>query len=381
VELKTGHTDTIAVAAWARYSNGSLIMGSADGTMLVQPFDPVGRKTTGSATALPARASVSAANLPEFSVSDSGWLSYEVARRAEGSETLRMSIGSTDSTLLAGGPSNGSMEDPAISPLGNRIMLRYASSSGGGDLWLFDMASRTQNRFTVGGGSSPVWSRDGKRVAYFVPPQASLPEGIYVRTVDQTSSPVLLARGRFIPNSWTADDRSVVFGSGYLGGPQDIGMVTIGDTAVKWLMKTEFNERQPQVSPVGSRLAYTSTRTGRVEVYVQSMTGDAEPVLVSTNGAHSPRWSRDGRTLFYVEQGGGLVAATLGAGAGITVSNRTTVSRVMTRADINNLNTNWDMFPDGKRVLFIDISGGTDRRRIVLIQNWLEFARRIGARQ
>jgi serine/threonine-protein kinase len=381
VELKTGHVDTVAVAARARYSNGSLVMASADGTLLVQPFDLATRKTTGLATALSPRASVSAGMLPEFAVSDSGWLEYEVAHGAEGNEVLRVMNGPADSVLLSAGPSNDGFEEPAISPQGNRIMLRYGSGLQG-DLWLFDLASRTQNRFTVGGAMVPVWSRDGKRVAYYARPRPGAPDGIYIRFVDQTSAPQLLIRGNAIPNSWTADDRSVVFGTGVIGGRQDIGMVTIGDTVPKWLVRNEFSNRQPQVSPDGTRLAYTSNRTGIGEVFVQPMTGDAVPVLVSTDGAASPRWSHDGRTLYYVKLNGGeLIAASFAPGPGISVSNRTVVSRVMSRADINSYNTNWDLFPDGKRVLYIDQSGGSDRRRVVLIQNWPAFMRRMGAKQ
>ena len=381
VELKTGHVDTVAVAAVARYSSGFLVMASADGTLLVQPFDIATRKSTGPGTALSPRASVSAATLPEFAVSDSGWLEYEAARGTDGNEALRVLNGSADSVVLSGGPSNGDFEDPAISPQGNRIMLRYGQGLMG-DLWLFDMTSRTQNRFTVGGAADPVWSRDGKRVAYYARARAGATEGIYIRSVDQTSAPQLLMSGTLVPNSWTADDRSVVFGTGVLGGRQDIGMVTIGDTVPKWLVKNEFSHRQPQVSPDGTRLAYTSNRTGTAEVYVQPMAGDAVPVLVSTNGAHSPRWSRDGRILYYVSLSSReLIAASFAPGPGITVSSRSVVSRVMTRADINVYNTNWDLFPDGKRVLYIDQSGGSDRRRIVLIQNWPAFMRRMGAKQ
>ena len=381
VELKTGHVDTVAVAAVARYSNGSLVMGSADGTLLVQPFDLATRKATGTATALSPRVSVSAGALPEFAVSDSGWLEYEVAHGADGNEVLRVTNGLADSVLLSGGLSNSGFEEPAISPQGNRIMLRYGSGLQG-DLWLFDLRSHTQNRFTTGGAAAPVWSRDGKRVAYYARPGAGTPDGIYIRFVDQTSAPQLLVPGNAIANSWTADDRSVVFGTGVTGGRQDIGMVTIGDSVPKWIVRNEFNNRQPQVSPDGTRLAYTSNRTGISEVYVQPMTGDAVPVLVSTDGATSPRWSHDGRTLYYVKfNGSELIAASFAPGPGISVSNRTVVSRVMTRADINAYNTNWDLFPDGKRVLYIDQSGGSDRRRVVLIQNWPAFMRRMGAKQ
>jgi Tol biopolymer transport system component len=149
---------------------------------------------------------------------------------------------------------------------------------------------------------------------------------------------------------------------------------------VNWILKTGFNERQPQISRDGKRLAYTSNRTGRPEVYVQALSGAAVPVPVSTNGGTAPRWARDGR-LFYIEQSGQLIAVTMQAGPGIVVTSRTIVSRTAGSADLNNANVNWDLFPDG-RVLIIDLGGGgLSRRRIAMIQNWPALARQMGASQ
>jgi hypothetical protein len=59
------------------------------------------------------------------------------------------------------------------------------------------------------------------------------------------------------------------------------------------VVNTTANQMDGHVSPDGQWLAYASTDTGRSEVYVRSLqTGQQWPV--SSTGAVSPRWRRDG---------------------------------------------------------------------------------------
>jgi len=50
-------------------------------------------------------------------------------------------------------------------------------------------------------------------------------------------------------------------------------------------------------------MAYASTETGEYEVYVQRFPALGEKHRVSTQGGMQPRWSRDGRELFYRSRG------------------------------------------------------------------------------
>jgi Tol biopolymer transport system component len=227
-------------------------------------------------------------------------------------------------------------------------------------------------------------------MAYFFRGDSTSKPGIYLRTVDRTSAPQLVLAGpNLVPNSFTPDGASIAFSLGALNlgslntfGSQyvasDIGIVTIGDTTVRWILRTEFNDRQAQISKDGRTLAYTSDRSGSFEVYVQTMSGDAVPVPVSTRGATSPRWGRDGR-LLYIDLVGHVYAASIAAGTGTVVTKRELVSRGASSADLNYSNVNWDLFPAG-RMLIID-RYGPQRRRIALVQNWPAFVRQLGARQ
>ena len=57
-------------------------------------------------------------------------------------------------------------------------------------------------------------------------------------------------------------------------------------------------------------VAYSSDESGRNEIYVQSYPSGANRIAVSTGGGILPRWSRDGKELFYVT-GDAVVAVAI----------------------------------------------------------------------
>jgi hypothetical protein len=69
-----------------------------------------------------------------------------------------------------------------------------------------------------------------------------------------------------------------------------------------------------------------------------------------------------------------LVAATLAPGSGVVVTGRSTVSE-QTATLVQNGGVNWDLFPDGKRILFAS-TGATDAPvRLVVVEDWRALVR------
>ena len=56
-----------------------------------------------------------------------------------------------------------------------------------------------------------------------------------------------------------------------------------------------------KLSPDGRLLAYTSTESGRHEIYVRPFPSGDGKWQVSVNGGRWPRWRSDGKELYYVE--------------------------------------------------------------------------------
>ena len=65
-------------------------------------------------------------------------------------------------------------------------------------------------------------------------------------------------------------------------------------------LQMPFNEGTPKISPDGRFMAYCSDEWGQFEIHVQPFPEGRGNWPVSTNGGCQPRWSRDGKDLFYV---------------------------------------------------------------------------------
>jgi serine/threonine-protein kinase len=342
-----------------------LVFTGSDGSLLIQPFDPGRGRPTGSAVALLDGVLLRGDGTGEFSVSEAGDLVY-VPGSGGGAESLVLTDGTSRDNLEL--PRAVSLEDPATSPDGRRVAVRLPNEGDAEDVWLFDRDQGTLSRFTTEGGTfMPVWTPDGRRIAYGAPPPGdSLPAAIFWRAADGSGGPELLVRsaGPIGPLGFLPDGRRLLVQAwGVVGQRDDIGIFNLGDTAIVWLVATEFNERHGSVSPDGRWLAYASNRSGQSEVYVQALSGQGGRFQISTGGGHSPRWSPDGRRLYHssgLSAAGGITAADLEIGDRIVVRSREVVFRGA--LDFNRGNVNYDVDRVNGNLLVILFSGEAEGR-------------------
>jgi Tol biopolymer transport system component len=306
----------------------------------------------------------------EFSLSENGALAYHLGAPGS-SETLEL-VGPNGRTTVTL-PEAGTLDEPVFSPDGGRIALRLVTPSRN-DIWVFDRAQETFELLTTEGQNFfPIWTPDRRRIA-FQSEREGAPGAIYWAPADGSGTAELLFRQPFpvVPASWLPGGKSLVFAAlGSDRGGTDIGVFSVGDTVPRWLVATPFNERQPQVSPDGRWLAYTSNRSGDPEVYVQAMSGEGGRVRVSAGGGHSPRWAPDGRALYFVSNAQ-LIAATVTPEGDFRVTGRAT--RFTGVTDINEQNSNYDIHPNGTEVLIINQQGDS-QAQMVWILNWPEILR------
>ena len=118
-----------------------------------------------------------------------------------------------------------------------------------------------------------------------------------------TSSP-----GDKIVPDWSRDGRYLVYIQIGTTTAEDIWALPLdGDRQPYPILQTQAIETNPALSPDGHWLAYESSQTGRPEVLVTRFPASRTAVdataprwQVSTQGGSRPRWSADGRALFYV---------------------------------------------------------------------------------
>jgi Tol biopolymer transport system component len=151
---------------------------------------------------------------------------------------------------------------------------------------------------------SPVWAPGGSRVFY-----ASNQSGnweIYARSPGAAKSVVILQKEFDQFPQAIAQDGTLTFVESNPKTGEDIWLLPPGGTPTPWLV-TPAKEGQPDFSPDGRWLAYSSNESGRPEIYVRPVYGEGRRIQVSTEGGQMPAWSPKGNRLFY-RQGAAMIA-------------------------------------------------------------------------
>jgi serine/threonine-protein kinase len=99
---------------------------------------------------------------------------------------------------------------------------------------------------------------------------------------------------------WSPDGRSFLFVQQRPRTGVDLLLLSSEpDATPAEYLATEFNEGGARFSPDGRWVAYQSNEDGANAVYVRRFPQADRKVRLSTEGGVAPRWSRDGRTLYY----------------------------------------------------------------------------------
>lgn len=275
----------------AFFASGNLLY-VRDRTVMAQPFDTSRLQTTGPALPL-AQPEVDKFFdfwQSSFSVSQDGKLVFQSAADAPSRLVWYDSAGKE----LGQFPEIG-YEGPQFSPDGRSLAV-YSDDEHNGKHFIrvYDLQRGISTRLTEGGNeSTPVWSSDGKFIAYRdassnieeVPTDASGP-----------SRPVVNGTA-LIPCDWSADGTLIYMKLGEGGPFPSLDFYSPVDQKSKQFAR--FGA-EPQFSPDGKWIAYVGVPMR--EVLVQPFPGPGAHIQISNvPGSSQPRWSHDGKKIFFVQ--------------------------------------------------------------------------------
>lgn len=267
-----------------------------------------------------------------------------------------------------------------LSPDGTKLAFDMGAVDSS-EVWLYDLSIGTLSRFTFhpGPDSDPVWSPDGKRI-YF----SSARDGarnVYWKSSDGSGEVIRVTETEAV--QWPqglSPDGGVLLIDEIGESSMDILRLDLeaSSNALPFL-RTEAVERLPAIAPNGRFVAYESFIPGARQIYVRTFPEGEGPWQVSHGGGLSPRWSPDGRELFYL-QDGALMAVSVETEASFRVLG----TRKLFEGSYLDSSHSYDVSPDGERFLMIEASessatrGGSD---LVVVLDWFEEMKRLAPRE
>jgi Tol biopolymer transport system component len=268
-----------------------------------------------------------------------------------------------------------------LSPDGRRVAVGVGASVGGLNIWVKQLDKGPFTRLTFGGQDRrPVWSPDGRVVAFV---RDTLSTAIVVvRPADGSGPDRRLARiDRQIQEvAWSRDGRWLLLrtDNGTAGAGDIVGVRTSGDSTPVPLVSSPFTELHPALAPDGRWLAYTSNESGSNEVYVRPFPNTSGgQSQVSNGGGSEPRWSSDGRELFFLSAGGRLVAAEIATGPSFAVRELRSLFDV-SGFSVEPFHQGYDVSSDGRSFIFAaprQSATGLRTPQVVQVDNWFADVR------
>jgi Tol biopolymer transport system component len=341
-----------------------LVFVRLDGVAEAVRFDPKSYRVTGKPVQVLEGVTMRGAPpFPSIAASANGNLLAYVHGLPRSRLALLSATGETQ--LLA--PEPRRYRHPRVSPTGDRIVVDISAPDGSQDVWVYEIKSTALSRLTFDGRSTdPVWSPDGKRIAFSRVDTASGAPDVYTVAADGSDQPRLFigGAGSQYAGGWTADGKSFVYDELRIGRPMRMVMLDTSGASHPLAESPTAAMRLPAMSPDGRWVAYSSTESGHIEIYVRSLSGPGR-WQVSTGGGAQPVWSKDSKTIYYREAGH-IVAATVGTGGtGFTVASRRTFAEDHFMME-NTIN--YDAMPDGRHLaVIVPMDEGA---QISVVVNW-----------
>ena len=306
-----------------------------------------------------------------FTASANGVLAYQMAQAGIGGQlTWCDSSGRRLSTI----GEKSEAYSPQLSPDGRRALVIVGDPNN--DIWVYELDRGVRTRLTTAAQVtvSPVWSPDGAQIVFCTQELARAPLEFRLTTMSSYGAGerkiFFRSKERVEPSDWSRDGRFVLVDRGNIGA-QDVWVVPVAEPDKAFpLVQTPSSERAGQFSPDGRWVAYQSLQTGRSEIYVTPFPGGGGRWQVSATGGTQPRWSRDGRELYFVSGDNDLTVATVeGTGSRFEVKDVRPLFRVnLFRGPRVGLHS-YAPAPDGKRFLIND-AGEAGVPRVALVTNW-----------
>jgi Tol biopolymer transport system component len=297
----------------------------------------------------------------QYAVADDGTMVFAAGRHAIESRFVWVERGAE--TALPFEPESFGVFN--VSPDGRYIASTVYRTNP--QIWIYDLAGGTGRPIvTEGAAEHPVWSPDGREVAFVVGARSVSAAPVMKVPATGGQPRVLLQPGGY-PYSWTRDGRLGLVRTNRRPGQSDLWIADVAHGGTQSQFPAEGVDDAPAFSPDGRYVAYMSAVTDRWEVYVQPVPATGEKWVVSRDGGLFPRWSPSGRELYFMRDRA-LYAVDVSRGP----ANAAPPRRLFEGDYVLTFGHAFAVDPSGERFLMLKATDPrTSARSLTVVQGWL----------
>jgi serine/threonine-protein kinase len=374
--LRTGRRKVIGVGVGVGYLPSGHLIYVNSGTAFAVSFDLGRLEAVGAPLPALQRVAQTSLGTPRMAVSPTGSMAY-IGADAGLRDTLTW-VDRSGVEQPTGAP-GASYLMPRLAPDGRRVaaVVGGNDATGAGDIWLYDLSRETLSRVTFNGGSYPTWTPDGVQLVYAA--TAKGVENVYLKSFEGAGLEQLFfggVPGGNRPFSWSPDGHVLVFVSLSATTGNDLMVVERGDKPQpRPFLQTRFREGAPVFSPDGQWVAYASDKSGRIEIYMRPFPGPGAEWMLSRDGGIEPMWVRRTGELIY-RKGDAMMSVDVTPTPTLTVGK----PRKLFEGQYGKSGAfyaNFDVTPDGQRLLMVKRVEREGAAEINLVLNWPEEIRRL----
>ena len=363
------------IASEVLYSPTGHILFIRDGALMAQPFDANALTLGGDPFPVADEFRGARSVQGDYSVSDNGRLAYfRAANVGGGGGNTQLSWRQKRGQSVGMAGPEGEYLGPELSPTTGRFVAFSRGTPA--NIWILDIEKNLAEPLTSDAAEdrNPHWSRDEKFIVFQSNREGS--DNFYLRAVGVVGEDKLLFKDDEAKelSDWSLDGKYLVYSAdGDIWAVEMPSAAGSGSAKPRQLTQTAAMEGFPRISPDGRWLAYISNEPGQNEVYVQSFPEPGSRQKVSNLGGTAPRWSPNGKELFYRQTNaplGWMTVAMTFTGASFTFKapERLFGAQIAT--------TIYSVAPDGRFLIQQNPGGGRGTSglppfdRIVVQLNW-----------
>jgi eukaryotic-like serine/threonine-protein kinase len=345
------------------YASGRLLF-QRENSLVAQSFDPSNGKFSGEPQTLSENVQFDPGLWRmNLSASTDGMMLY-ASGTASGTEILTWYDRSGKRLGTVG--EQGEFYDLDLSPDEKKVATTELNTAMA-TIWIRDLANNLKTRLTFSDGAhlTPLWSPDGKEVAFTSNQQAA----ISVKTIGSSAPERTLLSS---PNpiyqaisDWSHDGRYLMYEQG-TGVNTDLWVLPLSGDSKPFPYTSGSGSSRGTFSPDGHWVAYVAQEGGRPEVFVAPFPWTGAKWQVSNGGGAGPRWRADGKELFYFDFNGVTAVEVDGARSAFQVGSSKLLFRLPLRGIMSR---EYAPSRDGQRFLAVTPSEGSSQS-LTLVQNW-----------